>query len=372
MFRIVLSIAWLSAAVAFLASAGFAQAPPAPEQGIQLHRQGRLAEAVEAYRLFLKQHPKSLPAQSNLAVALANLGRLDEAITEYEKALALDPSSTPVKMNLAIAYYKQQRIPEAGRLLDGLHSADSNNEQVLLLYADCLFRMGQYDEVAQRLKPFVDSHADHRAANYLLGMAFLRKNQPAEGQRYIDRVMKAAGQAEALYLVGASQYEAGDYPAARETLAKAVAMNPELPGIHTYFAQSLVETGDADGAKRSFAEALKRNPTDFEANLRYGALLRVESRTAEAAPYLRAAEKLNPNSVALQYQLATLDLESNLPREALPRLEKIVAANPTYLEARIALARAYYRLKRKEEGDRERENIRKLEAQIQRKEVKNP
>jgi tetratricopeptide (TPR) repeat protein len=372
MRRSFLVFAWVSLAGLGLAEAGFAQPAPVPEQGILLHRQGKLAEAAQAYREFLKHHPKSLAAQSNLAVALANLGHLEEAIVEYEKALALDPSSAPVRMNLAIAYYKQQRIPEAGRLLEEIYRADTRNEQVLLLYADCLFRMGQYDEVIRVVKPFVDTHGDHTAANYLVGMAFLRKNRPDDGQVYIDRVMKSAGEAESLYLVGASQYEAGDYPAARETLGKAVALNPELPGIHTYMAQALVETGDAEGAKRSFREALQRNPADFEANLRYGALLRVESKTAEAAPYLRAAERLNPNSVPLQYQLATLDLESNDPEAALPRLEKIVAGNPTYLEARIALARAYYRLKRREDGDRERENIRKLEAEIQRNEVKKP
>lgn len=341
-----------------------------PERAISLHKAGKLNEAVAAYREFLKGTPNSMPARSNLAVALANLGRLDEAITEYEKALALDPASLPVKMNLAIAYYKQQQIPNAGRLLESLRAAQPNNEQVLLLYADCLFRLGEYEEVIQVMGPFVEKEPVNLAANYLLGMAHLRHNEPAKGQVYIERVMKGGSEAEALYLVGASQYEAGDYPAARDTLQRAVKLNAELPGIQTYYAQALVETGDAQAAKAGFVEALKRNPTDFEANLRYGAMLRIEKQTDEAARYLGMAEKLNPNSLPLRYQLANLDLETNNTERAVPRLEAIVKESPHYLEARISLARAYYRLKRKDDGDRERETIRRIEAENQSKELK--
>lgn len=341
-----------------------------PSAAIALHREGKLPEAVTAYREFLIQHPKSLPAQSNLAVALANLGRLDEAITEYEKALALDTTSVPVRMNLSIAYYKQRRIPEAGRLLDALHSEQPENKQILLLYADCLLRLGEYSELTTNVEPFVEKHPEDMAANYLLGMAYVRANQPQRGQLYIDRIMKAGSEAESLYLVGASQYEAGDYPAARDTLARARKLNPELPGIHTYYAQALVETGDAEGAKASFQEALRRDSTDFEANLRYGAMLRVEKEVTEAAKYLAAAERLNAKSLPLQFQLASLHLETGETKEAVARLEQIVERSPTYLEAHISLARGYYRLKRKTEGDREREIIRELEATIQRNEVK--
>ena len=41
-----------------------------PEKAIALHQAGKLNEAVTAYREFLTSNPNSLPARSNLAVAL--------------------------------------------------------------------------------------------------------------------------------------------------------------------------------------------------------------------------------------------------------------------------------------------------------------
>jgi hypothetical protein len=41
-------------------------------------------------------------------------------------------------------------------------------------------------------------------------------------------------------------------------------------------------------------------------------------------------------------------------------LEELVADSPSFVEARVTLARVYYRLKRKEDGDRQQEIIRKL------------
>ena len=46
-------------------------------------------------------------------------------------------------------------------------------------------------------------------------------------------------------------------------------------------------------------------------------------------------------------------------------LEQAVKAAPDFTEAHVSLATVYYRLKRKEDGDRERAIIQKLNAQKQ-------
>ena len=53
--------------------------------------------------------------------------------------------------------------------------------------------------------------------------------------------------------------------------------------------------------------------------------------------------------------------------KALPALETIVKEAPTFLEAHVTLATVYYRLKRREDGDRERAIIETLNKEIQAK-----
>jgi hypothetical protein len=49
-------------------------------------------------------------------------------------------------------------------------------------------------------------------------------------------------------------------------------------------------------------------------------------------------------------------------------LEAIVKDSPQFTEAHVSLATVYYRLKRKEDGDRERAIVQKLNAEAQARE----
>ncbi len=60
-------------------------------QAAQLHRAGRLAEAIAVYRRVVKAAPKTAEAHNNLAVALRAAGRPREAVASYRRAVKLRP-----------------------------------------------------------------------------------------------------------------------------------------------------------------------------------------------------------------------------------------------------------------------------------------
>jgi len=67
----------------------------------------------------------------------------------------------------------------------------------------------------------------------------------------------------------------------------------------------------------------------------------------------------------VRYQLATLDLQDGRTEEARIQLEKLTKEIPQFVEAHVSLATVYYRLKRKEDGDRERAIVLRLNAEKQ-------
>lgn len=69
-----------------------AAAYDANRRGIELHAQGRVADAVDAFRTGVALDPRSAELQTNLGTALMQLGRIDEARGVYERVLALDPA----------------------------------------------------------------------------------------------------------------------------------------------------------------------------------------------------------------------------------------------------------------------------------------
>jgi Tfp pilus assembly protein PilF len=80
---------------------------------------------------------------------------------------------------------------------------------------------------------------------------------------------------------------------------------------------------------------------------------------------LRRALQVRPGDPVARYQLAAIDLHAEKVDAARRALESIVKDAPAFTEAHVALATAYYRLKRKEDGDRERAIVQRLNREAQ-------
>jgi tetratricopeptide (TPR) repeat protein len=75
--------------------------------------QGRLDEAIVAYRQALALNADHAEAHSNLGTALQSLGRLDEAALEFEWSVAARPGSPYPHYNLGLVRQEQGRPREA-------------------------------------------------------------------------------------------------------------------------------------------------------------------------------------------------------------------------------------------------------------------
>lgn len=75
-----------------------------------LHREGKLAEAIEAYGKSLLLNPKQPDVYNNMGVALRSLGKLEAAVACYRRSLVLKPNNSGVYSNMGNA------LRELGRL----------------------------------------------------------------------------------------------------------------------------------------------------------------------------------------------------------------------------------------------------------------
>lgn len=359
-------------AAALAMALGMAGQPPAElyKQAVELHQRGRLDEAVDLYRRVLEAHPESVVTRSNLGAALSALGRYQEAVNEYRTALARNPANAGVRLNLAIALYKSGEFEAAAAELAEVRRAEPDNRQALLLLADTYLRLGEHLKLIAMLEPFARFHSNDDAVSYLLGMALLRDGQLEKGQAVIDRLLRRGDSAEVQLLIGASQLSAGDYGAALKTLEKAAAAAPALPGLQTLVGMARMENDDTAGAKGAFRLALDLDPNDFEANLRLGAILRMENEHSAALPYIEKALRLRPASLAARYQKAALLAAMGRQEEALPLLEALVKESPSFTEAHLQLAQVYFRLGRREDGQRHRAIV--LELQEKERQASRP
>lgn len=357
------------AAVLFVALAcAYAQTPPSPQdllkEAVQAQQSGDFDRAVRNYRLILAQYPAIPEIRSNLGAALAGQGHYAEAIAEYKQALRLKPDPQ-VRLNLALAYYKIGDLNEAVVALKQVHKELPGDVQILTVLSDCYLRLGENKEVIELLTSVQSKDPDNSTFNYLLGTALVRDGQAAKGQVIIDKILRNGDSAEARLLMGTTKYMVKDFSGAFTDLKKAVELNPNLPDVFSYYGLALLVTGDQTGAKAAFQRELKSNPNNFDANLRMGVLLRQDQENEAALKYFQHALEVRPGDYGARYQIAVVEMAMGKLIEARRRLEQLVKDAPQFTEAHVSLATAYFREKRKADGDRERAIVAKLNAERQ-------
>lgn len=324
------------------------------KQAVTADEQGNVQQAIALYEELLKLQPDSVPARTNLGVALVSAGRLREAVTQYREALKRDPANSIVRLNLALVWYKQAEFAKAALELESLRKQQPENPQSLYLLADCYLRLGRNQDVVTLLEPAYETNPDDRAVDCALGMALIRAGLIQKGEVVIDRILKQGNTAEAKLLMGTAQYGAGDYRGAVVTLRAAVDLQPQLPGAWTVYGRALLDNGDTGDAETALRRALASDPDDFDANLYLGGILRHEGKYAEATPYLRRALRLRPDSPQARFQIGALNFALGRLEEARKELEGVSRDWPDFQEVHVELAALYSRLNRPEDSRRER------------------
>ena len=340
------------------------------ERATQLHQNGDLQGAVRAYLAILSAHPARVDVRSNLGAAYSALGRYEDAIEQYKRALIIDGTNHAIRFNLALAYYKAAWFSEAATELEKFIAAVPSSPQTAnaqLVLADCQVRLGEYKKVIQSLSPLADVDSNNRTLAYLLGSALIGDGQLDKGQAIIDRLFRHEDSAEAHLLMASILLLADDAQSALKEAQRALELNPKLPTVQAWYGRVLMRLGDTERAKVAFKSELASNANDFDSNLYLGVLLRQDRLTEEARSYLQRAIQLRPREQYARYHLAAVYAAAGKPGDALPLLEGVLKEHGDFVEARVLLASVYYRLNRKEDGDREKALIQKSNAEQQAK-----
>lgn len=336
-------------------------------RALELQQVGDTLGAIDTYKAALTIIPDRSDALSNLGAAYVRLGQFDDGIAQYEAALKSDPDSSTIRLNLGLAYYKSARPVPAIAQLKHVVASDPEARNAYLVLADCYRQTGQDQELAALLKPRERMFGDDLAYAYLLGTALMHLNEVVDGQKYIDRIFRAGESAEGHLLMGVAHLGQQDYPAAKAELQRAVQLNPRLPTAHALYGRALLALGEQDAAERAFHAELDLNVNDFEANLQLGYVRKAAERFEDASSYLERAVTIRPGDLAARKLLASVRLQTGRVDEAARMLEALVQEAPDLIEAHVQLATAYNRLKRKDDAERERAIIDRLNAEAQAK-----
>jgi tetratricopeptide (TPR) repeat protein len=336
-----------------------------------MHSAGDIEGAIRSYQSILVTHPERVDVRSNLGAAYSRLGRYEDAIAQYKEALKTDNRNQTIRFNLALAYYKAALVLEAAdEFTTFLATGPADQPQrpnAVLLLADCQVRIGNYKKVIDSLTPLAEADPNNRTVAFLLGSALIGDGQVTRGQELVDKVFHDDDSPQAHLLLGSILLLADDGHGAIREFERAIQLDPKWPTLHAWYGRALMRMGDTVKAKDAFRVELDQNQNDFDANLFTGVLLRQDRQNDEALKYLLRAIHLRPRDQYARYHTAAVYVSLGKLSDALPLLEGVSKEFPEFSEARVLLASVYYRLNRKEDGDREKAAVQKLAAEQQAK-----
>jgi tetratricopeptide (TPR) repeat protein len=347
-----------AAILAFFFVAAVCAQEPHPED---LFRDAQLAQqagnnelAIQKYRQLLTSHPEVVAARANLGAALAALGRYDEAVEQYNAALKLVPGNRELRMNRALAYYKAGRFSDAAEQLTSLHQSYPDDTRTATLLGDCLMRLGRLQDVIALLLPLESTHPHDLDLAWVLGSAMINADHPAEGLKRAQMVAEQRQSAEAYKLVAQAYLQLTSFAEAELAADEAIRLNPNLSGIYTLRGIIADYEDNLQAAVPAFQKAIAANRNDFQAQLYLGAIFYIQRKIDAAREHLDRAIALQPDSFLARYELARVEILQGQLDAAAKNLELAAQAAPEWLPPHIELAALYYRLRRPEDGAREK------------------
>ena len=185
----------------------------------------------------------------------------------FERARADDTRVQEFQRHLArgLLFAETNRVTEGIASLRRAHAVLPARLDVQLQIASLEARLGNDGEAERQLRAVLRVRPDYADALRELGAFFLERNRPTDALPLLEAACaKKPRDGEAHFFRGSALGDLGREEPAREALAEALRLAPELASrVHVELAESHERAGDIESAKRALSAAITAN-TDAE------------------------------------------------------------------------------------------------------------
>ena len=259
---------------------------------------------------------------------------------------------------------RESRTGDASQALTDLSAVFPNitdvkfKTQTGLELVNIYVQTGDLTQAANTLEALRKSDPENPEVIY----AAYRTYSDLAGESMLALAINAPDSAQMHQLMAHEETREGNTNGAVAQYRKAIAINPNLPGIHFELAELLNSSSDAavqKQAEQEYQAALKVNPLDERSTLRIGEILDKRSDSEGALKAFNHAVELAPSDSDAKLDLAKVLIEKNQSDKALALLEDTVKLEPTNATAHYRLGTLYREKGRAEEAKHEVELYKK-------------
>jgi len=344
----VVSVLFLLSAVSLAVAA---QTSPNEKEQIAQHE--RLAQQYDQEKrpeLAIPEWQKVVALDPNNVVARANLGvllffRSDylDAAPQLRAAIALQPNIWKVRSLLGLAEEQTGDIDDARKDLEASFPMIEDRKLKIEVGLDLVglyTASSELDKAAGLVSQLKIAYPDVPEVLY----AAYRTYADLSGESMLSLSLSAPDSAQMHQLLAHEETRQGNTNGAIEEFHKAIAIDPNLPGVHFELAELLSTSQDPvvkKEAEQEYEAALKSNPQDEKSIWRLGEIALQTGDVELAKEDFSKAIALRPDDSDAQLDMAKVLIQMNQPAKAQAVLEQTVQLDPTNAAAHYRLATFY-------------------------------
>ena len=319
------------------------QAASHAQKAAEYLREKRPDLAAPEFKAIVDLEPDNVDARANLGVLLFFEGKYAEAVPQLREALKLNADLPKIQALLGIAEKRTGDMKAAQKDLEEAFPKVRDEKIRMqtgmeLVEADSasgdLGKAAEVVNALRQLEPTDEAvlYTSYRVYSDLAEQSLLSLSLVAPNSARMHQAM-----AHELAMQGHNA-------AAIENYRKAMALDPNLPGLHFELAEMLnLSTSPADRAEAEsqYKQALAVNPFDEQSECRLGDIAARNDDLKEGdARYTRAVQ-LRPSDPDANLGLAKVLMAMGQPQKAQPLLERAIQLDPTSAVAHFRLSTVY-------------------------------
>ena len=264
-------------------------------QALQLHEQGRLAEAERLYAAVLSVRPEHVDALQMMGLIKLAAGQPAEALRLVSAAMGGRKPSPQILLNHGLILDALKRHDDAVASFDRAIALKSKFAEAHNNRGATLATLGRHEEALESCRKAISIKPDYAEAHYNAGSALRALGRYQEALKAFDRALALRpAYAKAHNNRGAALEALNRIDEALVCYDRALALTPDFPEARNNRGRVLMGLDRADEALENFTAAIKLNPRDAEAWYQRGRQLLDLSRNDEAAADLAQALALKP------------------------------------------------------------------------------
>jgi len=203
---------------------------------------------------------------ANRGITFAMSGKASMAISDMKRALALSEKNPQIQLALAGLYFGQSRDTESREQYENVLAGDPDNVGALLGLMRLSVRNGAYDEARRHLESLRKTAIKPSALKMEEAVLESISGSPALAMKLLrDVVSEQPDNMQAWAAIAITAAQMNDKVTGEEAMDKLREAKMLAPGIQLIMAQSAVDQGDRDTARRHLSEILRRQPGNVPA-----------------------------------------------------------------------------------------------------------